>query len=244
MNGFSVDIAGGEKVGVVGRTGSGKSTMLQVLFDLLDETAGTVKIDGVNIKDVGLHTFRRKIAVIPQTPTLFNGTLRENLDPFGEYQDGELWAALKCVQMDGEIKKEGGGGLEGLVAEGGGNYSVGQKQLLCLARAVLSKSKVLVLDEPSANVDSLTDQKLQEAIAAAFESATIISIAHRLDTVIGYDKIMVVRDGQVEEFDEPAELLGKEGGSFASMVRETGATTEKALRAKAEAARKSRRGKH
>ena len=240
LDDFSVVIEGGSKVGVVGRTGSGKSTMLQVLFDLLDEVEGDVEIDGVNIRDVGLHEFRRKIAVIPQTPTLFNGSLRKNLDPFQDYGDSELWEALETVQMREEVPD-----LDMEVADGGSNFSVGQKQLLCLARAVLSKCKILVLDEPSANVDMLTDERLQKAIGKVYGNSTIISIAHRLDTIIGYDKVLVVGDGAVLEYGAPAALLRKERGAaghFDGMVREVGGVAEQMLREKAN--EKERRDKH
>ena len=240
---FSVTIEGGEKVGVVGRTGSGKSTMMQVMYDLLDETTGDVVIDDVNIRDVGLHRFRQKLCAIPQTPTLFNGTLKSNLDPFSDFTNDDVWNALETVQMKAEIEKVSGGGgggkgsgLDYMVSDSGNNFSVGQKQLLCLARAVLLKSRILLLDEPSANVDNLTDQKLQLAIATAFEGSTIISIAHRLDSIIEYDKVLVVGDGKTLEFGEPNELLQKKGGAFNGMVVETGPQTEAMLREKAKRA--------
>jgi len=160
--------------------------------------------------------------VIPQSPILFNGcTIRENLDPFGIYDDSAVWDALRNVQMEAPIK-DLTGELSSVVAEGGSNFSVGQRQLLCLARAILRKNQILVLDEPTANVDSMTDKLLQEAVARSFGFATILAIAHRLDTVIDYDQILVLGDGKVLEYGPPAELLGKEGGVFLSMVNDTG----------------------
>ena len=177
---------------------------------------------------------------ITQTPTLFNGSLKANLDPFDDFSERELWAALETVQMSDQIKSVGG--LEYSVADGGNNFSVGQKQLLCLARAVLLKCNILLLDEPSANVDTLTDQHLQLAIGVAFKGSTIISIAHRLDSIIEYDKVLVVGDGKTVEFGPPAALLdGSEGsGLFERMVKETGSQTESMLREKASRAARER----
>jgi ABC-type multidrug transport system fused ATPase/permease subunit len=222
----------GERVGVVGRTGSGKSTLLQVLFRLLDETTGEIKIDGIDIAKVGLHTLRKKIAVIPQTPILFDVSLRDNLDPFGTYSDEQILTALDTVQMTDFISTLPGV-LNHHLTEGGQNFSVGQRQLICLARAVLLKSKILVLDEPTANVDSQTDERLQAAVSIAFKGSTIISIAHRINTIIDYDKILVLGNGKVLEFGNPTTLLNDQGSVLSHIVRETGEESEKLLKHKA-----------
>ena len=174
-------IKGGERVGIVGRTGSGKSTLLQVLMRLLDEIDGTMEIDGIDTAKCSLARMRRSVAVIPQTPTLFSLSLRQNLDPFDQCTDEMIWDALKTVQMGEAVKNLGSDGLNYMLAEGGSNFSVGQQQLLCLCRAILRKSQILVMDESAANIDHRTDKKLQEAVTQVFADSTIISIAHRLD---------------------------------------------------------------
>lgn len=181
---------------------------------------------------MGLHKLRRGISVIPQSPILYGGcTLRDNLDPFHNHNDEEVIKALGSVHMLEAVSSlplE----LETVMADGGLNFSVGQRQLLCLARAILRKNKILVLDEPTANVDSRTDKLLQEAVAQSFQGATIIAVAHRLDTVIDYDKILVLGNGSVLEYGSPHELIQK-GGAFASMVRDTGDEMSSLLRSRA-----------
>lgn len=179
LNGISFCINGGERVGVVGRTGSGKSTLIQALFRLLEAEGGVVRVDGVDISTLGLLKVRTGMSVIPQSPVLFSGcSVKENLDPFGKYDDDAVMNALKDVQMM-EVIRELPNELDSVISEGGSNFSVGQRQLLCLARAILRKSKVLVLDEPTANVDTRTDQLLQEAVAKTFQGSTILAVAHR-----------------------------------------------------------------
>ena len=177
--------------------------------------------------------------MIPQEPTLFNSSLRDNLDPFSAYSDDEIYKSLECVQMTEAISVLDGG-LNFLLSEGGLNFSVGQRQLLCLARAILRKNKILVLDEPTANVDAATDLKLQHAIGSVFEKSTVICVAHRLNTIIEYDKVLVMGDGMVVEMDEPAMLLKRAEGVFASMVDESG-DEGKELRVRAEQAAAKRR---
>lgn len=173
------------------------------------------------------------MSCIPQLPVLFNGcTLRENLDPFCSYDEEAIWHALADVQMVDAVM-ELPEALDTLVAEGGSNFSVGQRQLLCLARAILRKNMILVLDEPTANVDGRTDELLQEAISKSFAAATIIAVAHRLDTVIEYDKILVLESGKVLEFGSPRALLENDDGYFTSMVNDTGDEMSKELRRKA-----------
>lgn len=229
--GFAVPA--GSRVGVVGRTGSGKSTVVQSLFRLLEAEEGSICIDGRDISKLGLHTVRTRVSVIPQVPTLFSGcTVRENLDLFHLHSDEEVAKVLKACRL-WDVIQELPSGWDSPVSEGGSNFSVGQRQLLCLARALLAKNKILVLDEATASVDRRTDEMLQQALSEAFSDGTILAVAHRLDTVISYDFILVLGHGQVLEFGSPAELLRKEGGSFASMVADTGETMSKDLRQRA-----------
>ena len=252
-------IRGGERVGVVGRTGSGKSTIIQSIFRLLEPETGSIRIDGIDLSKVGLHTLRTRISVIPQVPFLFSGsTIRENLDPFGQYSDERIHQALVNVQMKSVVDEQLPNGIYTVVAENGGNLSVGQRQLLCVARSVLQQNKILILDEPTANVDHRTDVLLQRAVASSFPGATVIAVAHRLDKVIDFDKIMVVgNQGKVLEFGAPHELLTKGrkgqsdgtvqavdvdvddtidndgGGYFAAMVSDTGVSMARQLRKRA-----------
>jgi len=216
------EIPTGSKVGIVGRTGSGKSTLVQCLFRLLEAEEGAIKLSGVDISKVGLHTLRTRLSVIPQVPVLFSGcTVRENLDPFFKHDDAAIEDVLRDVHM-WQVIQDLPNRLESLVAEGGSNFSVGQRQLLCLARAILTKNRFLILDEPTANVDRRTDQLLHQAIHKSFPGATILSVAHRLDTVIESDYILVLGHGHVLEFGSPVDLVAKPNGHFASMVRDTG----------------------
>jgi len=229
LNKVSFSIPGGSRVGVVGRTGSGKSTIVQTLFRLLESDNGSICIDGIDISQVGLHRLRTKISVIPQVPTLFSGcTVRENLDLFGLHTEEAIQKALDDVHLSEAISKLPEG-KNSLVSEGGSNFSVGQRQLLCLARAILSKNKLLVLDEATASVDRRTDQLLHQSLHRSFSKATIIAIAHRLDTVIDYDYILVLGEGKLIEFGPPAELLNA-GGAFSKMVDDTGESMSKDLR--------------
>lgn len=229
----SFSIKSGQRIGVVGRTGSGKSTLIQALFRLLEAEEGQIFIDGVDISTLGLLKLRTSMSVIPQVPVLFSGsTIRENLDPFQSFSEKQIYNALNDVHMSDRIN-ELPDGLSSIVAEGGSNFSVGQRQLLCLARAILRKNKILVLDEATANVDSRTDQLLQEAVSKSFSGATIIAVAHRLDTVIDYDRILVLGKGEVLAFGTPHELATKDGGHFASMIDDTGHSMASELRKRA-----------
>ncbi|XP_053594500.1 probable multidrug resistance-associated protein lethal(2)03659 [Microplitis demolitor] len=211
-----------EKIGIVGRTGAGKSSLIAALFRLA-EIEGNIEIDGVDTGEIGLHDFRAKISIIPQEPFLFSGTLRRNLDPFEQYPDSILWSALEDV----ELKEMG---LEGHVNEGGTNLSVGQRQLVCLARAIVRNNKVLVLDEATANVDPRTDEFIQKAIRRKFADCTVLTIAHRLNTVMDSDRILVMDAGSAVEFDHPYNLLRNEYGFLSNMVKETGETMIEALK--------------
>ncbi|KAL0104938.1 hypothetical protein PUN28_016527 [Cardiocondyla obscurior] len=210
-----------EKVGIVGRTGAGKSSLIQALFRLAD-VDGLIEIDGIDSGQIGLHDLRSKISIIPQEPFLFSGSLRRNLDPFDSYTDDPLWRALEEVELK-EI------GLEAHINEGGSNLSVGQRQLVCLARAIVRNNPILVLDEATANVDPRTDELIQTTIRKKFERCTVLTIAHRLNTVMDSDRILVMDAGNAVEFDHPHVLLQKETGYLKSMVQETGQAMAEAL---------------
>ncbi|GAB1868435.1 Multidrug resistance-associated protein [Camponotus japonicus] len=210
-----------EKIGIVGRTGAGKSSLIQALFRLA-VIEGPIEIDGIDTSEIGLHDLRSKISIIPQEPFLFSGSLRRNLDPFDSYRDDLLWQALEEV----ELKEMG---LEAHVNEGGSNLSVGQRQLVCLARAIIRNNPILVLDEATANVDPRTDELIQITIRKKFEKCTVLTIAHRLNTVMDSDRILVMDAGTAVEFDHPHILLQKESSYLKSMVQETGKTMVEAL---------------
>jgi len=232
LRGISFNVASGTRVGVVGRTGSGKSTLVQALFRILEPEQGSITIDNVDIKSLGLHKLRKGMSVINQYPVLFSGcTIRENLDPFNTYSDEEIINALKDVQMITAVNSLPTG-INSAVAKSGSNFSVGERQLLCLARAILQKSQILVLDEPTANVDGRTDKLLQEAVSKSFANATIISVAHRLDTIIDNDMILVLGEGAVLECGSPKELISRDG-YFTKMVNDTGDELSKELKRRA-----------
>lgn len=212
-------IKAGEKVGIVGRTGAGKSTLLLALYRLLEASGGRILIDGVDLAGLELATLRGRLAIIPQEPTLFRGTVRKNLDPFGLHDEKKLWDALDRAALRKMVERMPNA-LDSDVHEGGSNFSVGQKQLLCLARALLKETRVLLLDEATASVDVATDALIQETIKSEFRAATVITIAHRLGTVMDCDRIMVLEGGRLVEFDAPEALLGKRRGLFSAMVAE------------------------
>lgn len=206
----------GEKIGVVGRTGAGKSSLISALFRLAP-LEGSIFIDGVDIQTLGLTDLRKKISIIPQEPILFSATLRYNLDPFNEFEDKQLWRALEEVELKNSVDS-----LDFMVAEGGGNFSLGQRQLVCLARAILKNNKILVLDEATANVDQRTDSLIQATIRRLFKDCTVVTIAHRLNTIMDSDKIIVMSFGSMIEFDHPHKLLQIPDGCFHKLVMETG----------------------
>ncbi|EDW89980.1 probable multidrug resistance-associated protein lethal(2)03659 [Drosophila yakuba] len=210
-----------EKIGVVGRTGAGKSSLINALFRL-SYNDGSLVIDSKDVVGLGLHDLRSKISIIPQEPVLFSGTVRYNLDPFAQYADEKLWEALEEVHLKDEVS-ELPKGLESVVAEGGANYSVGQRQLVCLARAILRENRILVMDEATANVDPQTDALIQSTIRRKFRDCTVLTIAHRLNTIIDSDRVMVLDAGTLVEFGSPFELLTQSGSQvFYGMVLQTG----------------------
>ncbi|KAJ3393677.1 hypothetical protein HDU92_007577 [Lobulomyces angularis] len=218
-----------EKIGVIGRTGSGKSTMMNALFRIMEPSNGSIVVDGVNIRNIGLADLRKGLAIIPQDPMLFSGTFRSNLDPFGEHSDNELWDALERSNMKAKVL-ESEGSLDAPILEGGENLSVGQRQLLCLGRAMLKKPRILVMDEATANVDYETDSIIQRSLREDFKDATILTIAHRLNTIIDYDKVLVLDNGVIVEIGTPKDLLNMENGKFKSMVDETGSANSELLK--------------
>ena len=212
----SVSIKGHEKIGIVGRTGAGKSSILVSLFRIAELRAGAILIDGVDIARVPLPTLRSRLAIIPQDPVLFTGSLRTNIDPDGKYSDTELWMRLGQCGMEGAIA-EHQKGLDRPCEERGSNFSMGQRQLLCLCRALLRNARVLVLDEATASVDGESDALIQRTLQTELGSTTVLTIAHRLETVMHCDRILVMVDGRVAESGPPAELQTKQGGRFAEL---------------------------
>jgi len=232
LKGVSFDIKAGEKVGICGRTGSGKSSMLLTLFRMIECEEGTIAIDGRNIAHMGLSELRSKLAIIPQDPVLFSGSLRFNLDPFGQHTDDQLWEALTKVELADTVRTLAGGSLEqAQVAEYGENFSLGQRQLLCMARALLRRSKILVLDEATSSMDMETDRTMQRLIRSEFVSCTILTVAHRLRTIIDSDRVLVLSEGRLVELDSPATLLKQSDSVFASLVEELGRKEASALQA-------------
>lgn len=216
LKNLNITVESGWKVGVVGRTGAGKSSLISALFRFafLD---GTITIDGLDTSLIARQDLRTKISIIPQEPVLFSATIRYNLDPFNVYSDDDLWRALEQVDMKSAIPS-----LDFLVTEGGSNFSVGQRQLMCLARAVLRSNKILIMDEATANVDPQTDNFIQKTIRSKFASCTVLTIAHRLNTIMDSDRVLVMDSGVVAEFDYPYHLLSDPNSRLSSMVRETG----------------------
>jgi len=221
LQGVSASIKQREKIGICGRTGSGKSSLMLALFRIVEPADGTIVIDGQDISRIGLHDLRSKLAIIPQDPTLFTGTIRSNMDPFHRYTDDKIWRALEAVETKEQILSMEGG-LEARVSEYGENLSVGTRQLLCLARALLKHSKILVMDEATANVDFETDALIQKAIRKEFQDVTVLTIAHRINTIMDCNRVLVLEAGSVVEFDTPQELLNNEGSIFYGLARDAG----------------------
>lgn len=251
LKNFTADVQPSEKIGICGRTGAGKSTIMIALYRLVEICGGKIEIDGVDISRIGLHELRSKIAIIPQDPVLFQGTIRSNIDPFGIYSDEELWDAMRRSwliepeEMEHMKELEARGinvsevirsreEMEGLpkfhldrpVEDDGSNFSLGERQLLALATALVRRAPILVLDEATSNVDFATDQRIQSTIANEFKSCTILCIAHRLRTIINYDRILVMDHGNIAEFDSPRSLYVQENGIFRSMCDNSGITLE------------------
>lgn len=248
LTGLSFSLRSGQRCGIVGRTGAGKSSIALALFRLVEiEPSGSITLDGTNLATLSLADLRGRpngLCIIPQDPILFAGSLRECLDPFGEKSDTEVYEALRAVRIGNACERTMEEVLLDRVEEGGSNYSVGERQLVCLARAILATPKVLVLDEATASVDSETDAFIQHMLRTRFEGTTLLTVAHRLHTIIDYDVILVLQDGKAAEFGTPRELLegngngtkdgnGGTGGLFSDLIDATGSKTSAALRAKA-----------
>ena len=266
LQGLNLSVAGGERVGVVGRTGAGKSSIMSTLFRLVELSGGSISIDGVDIASVGLETLRSRLSIIPQDPTLFRGTVRNNLDPFGKYTDHQLWSALQSADLVGEAPSSSASGsasdtdsivsekkaeaeaeadsnkgnrpaspnnamhtnnvnritLDSPVSEEGLNFSLGQRQLMALARALVRNSQIIVCDEATSSVDMETDERIQRTIATGFKGKTLLCIAHRLKTILGYDRIIVMDQGQIAEIGRPKDLWNAKGSIFRSMCERGG----------------------
>lgn len=250
LQGLSMHIQGGERIGIVGRTGAGKSSIMSTLFRLVELSGGHITIDGLDISTIGLHDLRSRLAIIPQDPTLFRGTVRSNLDPFGEHTDLKLWSALRQADLvstdtapgsdtegttasnndnNGTVvasKDAGRIHLDTPVEEDGLNFSLGQRQLMALARALVRGSQIIVCDEATSSVDMETDDKIQATMATGFRGKTLLCIAHRLRTIIGYDRICVMDKGRIAEMGPPIELWAIEGGIFRGMCERSGIRVE------------------
>lgn len=245
LRGIDVSVEGGQRVGIVGRTGAGKSSLTLALFRwvenilhiihnvqhiypqlpttnrIIESAGGNITIDGIPIADIGLHSLRSRLTIIPQDPVLFSGTLRMNIDPFDSYTDDQIWTALEHAHLRSFVKQTTSG-LLFEVAEGGENLSIGQRQLVCLARALLRKTKVLILDEATAAVDLETDDLIQKTIRQQFSDCTVLTIAHRLNTILDSDRVLVLDAGVVAEFESPKRLLDDGGSIFHGMARDAG----------------------
>jgi ABC-type multidrug transport system fused ATPase/permease subunit len=222
----SFAVGAGERIGIVGRTGAGKTTLAYSFLRFIEPTSGKIRIDGVDISKLSLDEIRSNVMLIPQDPFLFSGTLRSNLNTHGTQSDKSLQAALRRVHLTGQSTS--GSNFQDLdmsISAGGTNLSHGERQLICLARAVLEERKILILDEATSAVDKITDSAIQETIRSQFLDSTLIVIAHRLSTVADFDKLVVMSDGQVAEFDTPWTLL-KQRGMFWEMVQQSSETDD------------------
>lgn len=251
INSISLEVPPRMKVGIVGRTGSGKSTLTLGMLRILEplQTEGRkIMIDGVDIEQISLYELRKRIAIIPQDPVLFSGTLRSNIDPFNWYKNDEIFAMLRKLKIADIVQRkidasEGKAHpandiahleqivisiensnkvLEFTVQEGGSNFSLGERQLICLSRALIKKPRLLLMDEATASIDEATDKQIQEIIKEEFKQSTVMTIAHRIRTIIDYDKILVLDSGKIKEFDSPTTLLNNENSEFCKLIKENG----------------------
>lgn len=221
LRGISFAAESQEKIGIVGRTGAGKSSLTLALFRIIEAAGGKIVIDDVDIAEIGLHSLRSRLTIIPQDPVLFSGSLRMNIDPFNSYPDDAIWTALEHSHLKSYVKGLADG-LSYKITEGGENLSVGQRQLVCLARALLRKTKVLILDEATAAIDIETDELIQKTIRTQFDDCTILTIAHRLNTIMDSDRIIVLDQGIIAEFDTPENLLSNTNSIFYGMAKSAG----------------------
>ncbi|WVY94254.1 hypothetical protein V8G54_033342, partial [Vigna mungo] len=219
LRGLTCTFIAGSKTGIVGRTGSGKSTLVQTLLRLIEPMDGKILIDNINISLIGIHDLRSRLSIIPQDPTMFEGTIRTNLDPLEEYTDEQIWEALDMCELGDDVRKKEGK-LDSIVTENGENWSMGQRQLVCLGRVLLKKSKILVLDEATASVDTATDNIIQQTVKQHFSECTVITIAHRITSIIDSDMVLFLNQGSIEEYDSPKKLLKNKSSSLAQLVAE------------------------
>jgi ABC-type multidrug transport system fused ATPase/permease subunit len=222
LHGISATIDANDKIGIVGRTGAGKSSLIFAFFRMADVQNGEIFIDGIPISRVPLPILRSKLCIIPQDPVLFSGTLRKNLDPLRNYSDDEIWNSLRVVSLDGVVSQLPNQ-LDSNVADGGSNFSTGQRQLFTVARALLRRAKIIILDEASASLDYDSDAALQKAIRAEFANSTVLTIAHRINTILDSTKIMFLSKGNIIEFDSPNVLLQSDT-AFSKLVQESHAS--------------------
>jgi len=219
IKGVNLLINAHSKVGVVGTSGCGKSSLLLCILRILEPRSGTIEINGINTNTIGLKTLRRAIGLVAQDPILFSGTVRTNLDPFGESMDETLWAALGKVELKTTVSKMGdGAGLVEEIKAGGDNLSLGQRQLLCVARMIVRRPKLLLLDEATSSIEPRTQEMVQNAIESEFPESTIVAIAHRLETIIKFDTIVVMDQGHIVEKGSAEELSSSKGSIFAQML--------------------------
>ncbi|CAH6720013.1 oligomycin resistance ATP-dependent permease Yor1p [[Candida] jaroonii] len=238
LKNLNANIKGREKIGICGRTGAGKSSIMTALYRIAELSEGKIEIDGVDISTLGLNELRSKLSIIPQDPVLFRGSLRKNLDPFGQNTDASLWDALRRAGLIEETKVEAVSKqlkgdenlhkfhLDQMVEDDGSNFSLGERQLIALARALIRDSKILILDEATASVDYKTDSKIQNTIVNEFGHCTILCIAHRLKTIINYDRILVLDKGEIQEFDTPWNLFNDKGSIFQQMCEKSAIVSE------------------
>ena len=219
---LSFTVEPGQHVGIVGRTGSGKSTIMLALFRMVELCKGSIVIDDIDIADVKIRDLRSHITIIPQDPLLFGGTIRSNLDPFQDHDDEEILEAVESVGLTDRVTRDGSLGIHAMVEERGANFSVGERQLLCLARAMLKKCKVLLLDEATASVDFDADHRIQATIRTFFGHCTVLTVAHRLATIMDSDRILVMDNGRAKEFGRPLHLLQDETSVLRAMVQSLG----------------------
>jgi len=222
LRGITLHIRGQEKVGVCGRTGAGKSSLIVALLRICEGSSGRILIDGLDIRGVPLRKLRSHITLIPQEPFLFSTDIRRNLDPFDEHSDEEVWDVLKAVSLESQVR-EFEGQLQHKLTDNGGNLSQGTRQLICMGRALLRHSKIIIMDEATASVDSSTDNAIQRMIVSNFSYATVLTIAHRINTIMNSDRVAVLDQGVVVEYDSPTALLQKGDGHFASLVSQMNA---------------------
>ena len=222
LKGVRCEIQSGEKIGICGRTGSGKSTLISSLFRLVEARSGKIVVGGVDIASLGLHTLRKGIVIIPQNPVLFSGTIRSNID--SDASDDQIWEALEAVNLKtfvSQLEEK----LDSPVESFGKNLSYGQRQLIYMAKAIIKKPKILVMDEATASIDQESDTQIQTTLRTLFADSTILSIAHRVGSILDFDKIMVLDDGRLIEFDTPQTLLDDSTTAFSQLVRASTTTS-------------------